>query len=370
MPPVSLQKASRVLESYVAGGGEPEVWKLWIALPDGLDEALVARAFARAIREPHSARVVGRALNSAYLELFLAELARHPRWPETLAASCLDADSPKRRAQQLGELFRKLGQLGIDSLSASQRDERIRAFAEDLLFVEASRRIIVGKAEWEDRPSSLRWSFVAVLMEDASPASVDALLPQVESAVRDGGEELDRLRGVLRRQKSLEPTLQPLRTLLEQRASRREGHRRRELIAKAISLEPLPSELRFNFHAHAFRRAQGRAEVRGDFASPLYVRLKVDFDAEPFFDVRVEQGRRSSHFRSDGAPSNGLGLDAPFDLADWPGWFARVRRRVRHVTWEQTLSCNLRGKNRDRLRHWLEGTSGRPAGTHRRVRAK
>ncbi len=254
MPPVSLQKASRVLESYVAGGGEPEVWKLWIALPDGLDEALVARAFARAIREPHSARVVGRALNSAYLELFLAELARHPRWPETLAASCLDADSPKRRAQQLGELFRKLGQVGIGSLSASQRDERMRAFAQDRRFVEAARRIVVKPEDWVG-PRTARWSLAGVLMEDGGVESVDALLPLVERSVTEGARELDTLRRLPRAAGYAERRVGAAAQAAgaEGQPSRRGPSQPSPRVASAIGLALSPAALRFSWAARLIR---------------------------------------------------------------------------------------------------------------------
>jgi hypothetical protein len=341
----SLQKAQRVLESFVEGNDEPELWKLWIALPDGLDQELVTKAFARVLRRPHDARVVGRGLNPSYLDAFLEALAKKG-WPESIAASALDGDSPKRRAQQLSEVFRMLGQLGVFSMSRSQERERIRAFSGDRVFIEAARRLVLSAPEWEENRRWVHASLVAALMHDASPDSMDALLPLVDRAVKGSGE-LDLLRRALEEVKEPKPSLAPLREMLEQSAETREGPKVRVALARALGWAAPPKELRWTWVARAMR---GRVER-------LEVVLRVDCDADPYFRVTVADGSKYSELTSRGVMNDALEVPVLERLLDWPKWMQSVRRRVKAVRWEHELvrSVPRAQAARDSLEQWLAG---------------
>jgi hypothetical protein len=329
--PASVQKAQRVLESFIAGNDEPELWKLWIALPDGLDEKLVTQAFERALRRPHDARVVGRGLNPNYLEAFL-EVLEKKRWPESIAASALDGDSAKKRSQQLSEVFRMLGQLGVFSMSRSQEKERVRAFSGDRVFIEAARRLVLGAPDWEETRAWVPSSLVAALMHDASPESMDSLMPLVERAVKGSGE-LDMLRRALAEVKEPKPALAPLHAMLEQTAVGREGPKARVALARALGWAAPPKELKFTWVERAMRGRVQRLEVV----------LRVDCDADPYFSVA--------------ASDNGLGLVPLARLLDWPQWIAGVRRRLKSVRWQHELVRAVPRAHaaRDSLQRWLVG---------------
>lgn len=342
----SVSKAQRVLESFVAGSEEPELWKLWIALPDGLDDALVAKAFERVLRRPHDARVVGRGLNPSYLDAFLGALEKR-RWPESIAASALDGDSAKKRAQQLGELFRMLGQLGVFSMSRSQERERVRAFSTDRVFIEAARRLVVGGVEWEENRSWMQKSLITALMHDASPESLDALLPVVDRAVKGGGD-LDMLRRALGEVKEPKPALDALRVMLEQSAVGRDGPKVRVAVAKVLGWAAPPKELKFGWVDRAMRGRVWRLEIV----------LRVDCDKDPHFEVTVrDPAHRCSVFTSRGVEENALELPVLDRLLDWPTWLSSVRRRMKQVTWQQELLRVVprAAAGRQSLERWLAG---------------
>ncbi|MFT3839816.1 MAG: hypothetical protein QM723_22710 [Myxococcaceae bacterium] len=342
----SVSKAQRMLESFAAGNDEPELWKLWIALPDGLDEALVSKAFEEALKSPHAARAVGRGLNPSYLDAFLAALEQK-RWPESIAASALDGDSPKKRAQQLSELFRMLGQLGVFSMSRSQERERVRAFSRDRVFIEAARRLVVSAVEWEENRSWMPSSLITALMHDASPESMDALLPVVDRAVKGGGD-LDMLRRALGEVKDPKPALDPLRVMLEQSAVGRDGPKVRVALAKMLGWAAPPKELKFSWVDRAMRGRVWRLEIV----------LRVDCDKDPHFEVTVrDPAHHCSVFDSRGGVENALELPVLEKLLDWPKWLSSVKRRMKQVTWQHEMlrSVPRAAAARGSLERWLAG---------------
>lgn len=338
--PFSVRKATRVLTDFVRPDRQDDVtaWALFGALPSGLDHALVRAAFARAMTTSHGVRSAGRKLNPEYVELFVEEAARHPSWPDCIAAIALPSGPRAQRARQLGELLKKIDQLGVFSMSRSQAEARVRAFAKDELFVEVARQIVAA-GEFDDVRAFHRYAFVAVLVEDASPESLDALLPLVHAAL-DRGEELDVLRDIVARRKTPSPALAPLRALLERSAAAREGLKRLPAFATALGLAESPKNIHFTWWAD------------GD---GVHATVRADFDADPWFEVIVERRRIAySRFSSKGVEIDELDLEPIDDLCGFPEWFIATTFHM-NARWSRQglTACSLRGKKQQALLRFL-----------------
>ncbi|MBM4777450.1 MAG: hypothetical protein GQE15_07075 [Archangiaceae bacterium] len=204
--PISLQKATRELEAAVAG--EPQqLWKVWPALPEGLPLSLVSRAMKRIVERNHDVGVIGRALPSAYIDTFLEVLAQKPAWPLVVAARSVVNVEASRRSVVLGRVLKCVEQLGVFSASRSQLEARVRVFVKDEHVVEAARQIVLH-ATFDELREFHRLMFVSLLMEDASEASMDALIAEAHEATKSA-ERIDRLRECLRWRKTPSPRLEP-----------------------------------------------------------------------------------------------------------------------------------------------------------------
>ena len=344
----SVAAATKTLEHYLASGEEGALRTLFISLPDGLPPELLRGVFERFLTKGHAVSVAGRRLNPHYVDLFLEVLEGKPLWPESVAARSLAANSPEVRAAQLSEVLRKVGQLGIFSMSRSQSEARVREFAKDPALVEAARALV--RSPFAEGRAFHRFAFLSVLAEDASEESIDALLPFVHEALKKRDESLDVLRGVVRWRKKPKPALTPLIHLLEETAQSRAGVAQREPFARTLGLKTVPKKLSFRWWAQAAAKVKGVAWGAG---------LKVDCDAEPWFTVQLNhldvRPRCSTRFQSNGAEElNELALPRLASLEAFPAWFADVSRTLQ-IRWTRSglLGASLRGSGRSALEVWL-----------------
>lgn len=217
--PVELTKANRFegkLRAWLRGE-QLAIWDLFIQFPDGLDLALVEKVFTKFLAgrgaDSHAIGVAGRRLNPQYLDLFLKVVATLPPSPARFAALATpQSGSPMERSMNLTELLDKTRKLGVFSMSRSQAAARAREFALDPHFVAAA-QTIVQHASFTHR-EHWRWTMIETLLNDASSASLDALLPLVTRALAEKSDDLETLVDVVTRLKNPKPELTPLRALL------------------------------------------------------------------------------------------------------------------------------------------------------------
>lgn len=330
--PISLQKATRELEAAVAG--EPQqLWKSWPALPDGLPLSLVGRAMTRIVARNHDVGVIGRALPSAYIDTFLEVLAQKPAWPLVVAARSVVNVEASRRSAVLGRVLKCVDQLGVFSASRSQLEARVRVFVKDEHVVEAARQIVLH-ATFDELRDFHRLMLVSLLMEDASEASMDALIAEAHEATKSA-ELIDRLRECLRWRKNPSPRLEPLRALLESRTEE-DLEETIAALAKRAGLARTPKRLKASFHGSAPTK-------RGELS------VDVHFDSEATVWWRAEAGT--------GLPRQTLApaLTSPLGYREW---LVTVFRAAGVKRFERTtlLRSSVRGEDRVRLLSWLSGS--------------
>lgn len=300
---VSIQQATAVLEAFIAKD-DRRMWSLWASLPDGLNSTLVSRAMHRAMGDGHSARAVGRRLNEAYVDLYLAELEKHPRWPETIVAKMVPNE-------QLGEMFRKMRLL---QNARGLAMERIRPFAKDQYFVHALTAMLIGA----DLEQHFLYRVVAILLEAGTDDAVDALLPFFDKVIVEQGEQLTHLRRMVRALKQPKAAVQPLVAKVEEVAGARAGVLAMPVIRAGIGLPERKRPLVFTWAAECTQAKR-----------VLYVKLSVDFQTDPWFSVSFLEQVGSDiftrgSFTSRGTDVDELGLE-PLEFLELPRWLRRTQ---------------------------------------------
>lgn len=343
--PISMQKATRELEAAVAGKPQ-QLWKSWPALPDGLPLTLVGPAMKRIVASNHDVGVIGRALPPAYIDTFLEVLAQKPAWPLVVAARSVVNVEGSRRSVVLGRVLKTIKQLGVFSASRSQLEARVRVFVKDEPVVEAARQIVLH-ATFDELRDFHRLMLVSLLMEDASEASMDALIAEAHAATKSP-ERIDALRECLRWRKQPSARLEPLRALLDARTAESVGTAIASLV-KQVGLARAPSRLRASFHGQAGTK-------RGE----LSVDVHFDSEASVWWDLRAGVGMPPKHFVS-AAPGvcehEWPGVPALASPLDYREWLAAVFRAagVKRFERSQLMRSSVRGEDRMRLLAWLSG---------------
>ena len=336
MARITVAKATEVLEAFVATG-DRRSWELWNSLPDGLSRPLVTRAMKRAMSDGHAARAVGRRLNDSYFDLFVAELRKHPRWPETIMTLSVPAE---RQRELLGELYRKL-RLLINARGNAR--ERVRDFARDERFVQIVGAMMAGA----DLGPVLRSRCIGVLLESGSPEALDAVLPSVEAALKTQGSALVDLRDRLRAITKPAPALKPLIDTVEHTASLWPGHREKASVMAAIGLKPRPKPPVLSWFAEGVRAS-----------TTVYLRVDVDFEIDPWFRVELTEtlkgvSTRETLFDSRVTALNQLGLPVFTHLLELPEWYATVRAALGGA-WQTSRLHAPTVKDRQLFTQWLK----------------
>jgi len=164
------------------------------ALPPGLNLELVRAAYDEDIQVEIEAEVAIRDVRPTYFDQLQDVLSGKPRWPIAVAASVATT------IEELKRVKRFTTNLQSPSMTDAMERERCREYANDELFVEACRRIVL-LAEPPFRGPNFAWpyplSYLRVLAEDASPASLDVLLNEVNRATTTEPGLLAPLRRIL-----------------------------------------------------------------------------------------------------------------------------------------------------------------------------
>ncbi|MFT3714141.1 MAG: hypothetical protein QM817_41290 [Archangium sp.] len=340
-----MASAARVNQQLTEwlGGADVPIWDLFIKLPDGLDETLLTRVFAKFLKDPHRIGVVGRALNPTYVELFLKSVEKLPSSPQRSAALSVPQRPAKERSKILGSVLKKTRQLNVFSMSRSQASSRAREFAKDEHFVAAAQQIVLA-AKFSDDRAYWRYSMIEVLLNDASAESLDALLPVVHAAVKERADDFDALRALLQRLKNPKPTLAPLRELLEGAAGSQPGRQEFERLRGAFGLTSATLKtLRFTWQTSARVGTQHVAHAS----------FNVNLESSDWFSMRVSVHQKHSRLSATEALVDSLRLGKATDVTDFPRWLAAAAKKVERAEWTSPwFYGNVRGKDRVRITQW------------------
>ncbi|NVJ22031.1 MULTISPECIES: hypothetical protein [Myxococcus] len=246
------------------------------------------------------------------------------------------------------------GMLDLDvtyGWGSKQRKAKLQGLAENPVLLQAIQTVVVASEE-------VALDMLAVLTIDASEASLDALIPHVERAVRSQGWELDRLEDLRTHARStpaLDALFERMEALLQARR------------ARSPALE-LARELGFGEPEVFWFRLYATGGEEGDGQSMTYryhCHLTVDSRAPVWFRFSMSSwgpdgvpGRIVSvfDFDSEGLQNDTLGLGACAP-SRFPEWMARAAKQLR-TEWsldQMSVMTSLRGRQRTRLVEWLKG---------------
>lgn len=223
--------------------------------------------------------------------------------------------------------------------------EKLRSVVKRRDWLEAVQVAVVAtKAPRED--------FLGVLALDGSEASVDALLPHFDAAMKAGDEGLDQL-AKLKKYAAATPAMKALVTSAETARSKRNTTSPALGFAQLLGLGDLK----------AFSWGQF---VRVADAKKREVELSLDVDSKsgPWFSVHVARATEHPKYRLEVTAFNSsrkaerdelkLGRCEPHGL---PAFVARVQRKL-GVNWKlakTTPFTNVKGDKAKRLTAWLSG---------------
>lgn len=335
---------NKQLTQWLDGTGSVPLWNLFIALPDGLDEALLTKVLKKYLRDPHSIGVAGRRLNPSYLELFLKCVAALPQSPERFAALATPSSgTAAARAKLLSSNLDKTRKLNVFSMSRSQASARAREFAKDAAFVAAAQQILLG-AKFSDDRAFWRYSLIEVLLNDASAESIDALLPVVHGAVQKREDDFDALRALLQRLKKPKPSLGPLRELLEGAADAQPGRQQLERLRSVFGFtSPKLETLRFSW--------QSSAQIANRQVGHAW--FSINLESSDWFSMRVVVHGTQSALSARDPLSDGLQLGKATDVTDFPRWLAAATKKLERAEWDTPwVHGNVRGSDRVRVTQW------------------
>jgi hypothetical protein len=195
---------------------------------------------------------------------------------------------------------------------------------------------------------------LAVLAADGSEASLDALIPHIERAVRQQDWELDRLQALRTHARStpvMEDLFSRMKALFEARQARSPALG----LAKELGFGE-PDAFWFQVHISS-------PALDGSPAWRHQVHLSVDSRSATWFHVSMSEANladilrpRSTSFTSDKVHCDDLGLGTCVPSA-FPAWLAASAERLR-TRWnfdQLSLGTSVRGKKRNQLERWLRG---------------
>ncbi|MFP2906156.1 hypothetical protein ACLESD_14045 [Pyxidicoccus sp. 3LFB2] len=331
----------------------PRILDALKALPDDVDPALAARAALSLIGDSH---------HSTWL---FARTCR--RLPVPVIHAVLDLLESQRRPHAffLREYVRR--DLGADALAAEwaealqalldlettyawgskQKRAKFQALAEAPRVLQALQTAAVAC-------EAVSLDLLAVLASDASEASLDALIPHVERAVRQQDWELDRLQ-LLHTHARSTPVMEDLFSRMQELIAARQARSPALELARALGFGELDA---FWFRAHLSSAASERLP-----AYRYQAHLSVDSRAAECFSVTVTDATPVGVLPSQGTSFTSaqvrrdtleLGTCEPAGL---PAWLGSVAERF-HIQWSfdtMSLTTSLRGKKRAQLERWLRG---------------
>lgn len=323
------------------------------ALPDDVDPALAARA---------AVGLIGDSYHSTWL---FARTCR--RLPVPVIRACLELLEADRRPHAfiLREYVRREAKddvlavdwdealqvlLGLETTYAwgsKQKRAKFQALADQPRVLQALQTAAVACEQ-------VSLDLLAVLAADGSEASLDALIPHIERAVRQQDWELDRLQDLRTHARST-PVMDDLFSRMKALFEARQARSPALGLAKALGFGELDA---FWFQVHI-----SSPEFDGAPAYMHQVHLSVDSRSATWFHVSLSASNpadmlrpRSTSFNSDKVYCDDLGLGTCVP-SDFPAWLAASAERLR-TRWnfdQLSLGTSLRGKKRNQLERWLRG---------------
>ncbi|MFP2928513.1 hypothetical protein ACLESO_25625 [Pyxidicoccus sp. 3LG] len=240
--------------------------------------------------------------------------------------------------------------LGLDTTygwGSKQRRAKLQALAASPSALQAIQTAAVACEE-------VSLDMLAVLAADGSDASLDALIPHVERAVRQQDWELERLQS-LRTHAKPTPAMDAMFARMQALIDARQARSPALQVARALGFGEVDT---FWFRVYVTSpSADGTAQFRH------HAHLSVDSRSATWFSFSVSMAwpeftdhQQHTTFDSDRVLGDGLrvGTCQPVEL---PAWLARAAEKF-GVPWrfdQMSVSTSLRGKKRTQLERWLRG---------------
>lgn len=211
------------------------------------------------------------------------------------------------------------------------------ALAADEALVDAARLAVVSARPVPDE-------LIALLAIDGSEASVDALIPFVDEAVKTRSDALDVLEQLKRFRLEKNAAIAALLQVTERSLGERSEASPALAFARQLGLPP-----KKGFHFTAWVGSAGASGVPG-----LQLHLTVDSRKRSWFSVdasRISDMKTTSFDVDSTFDGLKLGRAAP---ADWPKWLVRAGKKL-GVSWSRDvfISSSVRGKAREVIARWL-----------------
>ncbi|MFT3706304.1 MAG: hypothetical protein QM817_01430 [Archangium sp.] len=317
--------------------------KLKRVLPSGLEPELAKRVFERMFfdtyHDPSWSELVvpeyARAALAAYREVKYS-FAAHAAW--VVAAVNPGADDATL-ASQLREAIVAMKRLHVPLYAATR--EGIDATLKDPRWIEATQAAIAAT------PDEWNWSIsmVGLLLADGSASSIDVLIPMATRALKEKGQELDKLRDAAVKFGANTPEVKAFLTRLHAEADDRAEAGGANAFARAISLDA-KNTFQFKAVIHGFRKN----------GSPLFeCNVFVDAGDKRWGSMRLVWvgGRRVRHNEWSNEEEKAYTNKPLGKLEKFPAWLQDLAKTRRCTFKLMTVTTNLKGAPAERVKEWL-----------------
>jgi hypothetical protein len=334
-----------------------DLLKKWTEEPDSVEPEAVAAAILEAAYEKRFVQLARR----ASVRVISAMLAQVEAAPQKSASGLLLSELVRTTpGADLAERWKS----AVDWLErfrsyAAQRRDRRRSEARRLLqnphLLQAIQTIVVHRSSvYFGREEEL-------LVMDGSPESIEALMPSVVRAQKEGGFVLRRFE----RQLSASAASAGAKAMLEslrERLKHTDASSPAIEFARVIGLDVERLVISVFFYSEGFRDPDPMVPT----ARVSSAQGQVHIDSSLSKWVRVFVARSEADFETtDTSFDNEETDDDELKLGSCPPeklplWLAKAQRRLR-IRWDAQgagISGSLRGKKRQKLREWLFGPSG------------
>ncbi len=329
--------AIRELEACVAK--RPDwVWHGTLALaklPAGIEPKLVERAL-RTTSEYIDPSVFAR-LPAEYVPVAWRVIAKLKTGQARFLQS-FEGDDPTERLHAGGACLVALGALcGLGALGTAKK---LDAVAKNANAVAAAQAAVVATG-------GEHAGFVALLAHDGDDASIDALIPVIDHALKNGGKELDRLADLLRSARG--PRLATIRRELEAALAKRNDDA--PVLALARSFGERGARMKLDLQIDSVQRGAWRTRKASAW-------IVLDSTRMPNVAATVSwnaYNHLSTHWEDGTLVRNVVKVGAPRGLEDLPRWLAASAKKL-GIRWDRAtlrVTSTLRGKVRNAAVAWL-----------------
>ena len=331
------------LQAYLSGSND-RIYDTLRALPPDIDPELVVRVANKLLEQSFWRRDLAKLdkLPAAAIRGVLAKLSNQREdWEHVFLQLAVDVDaSDAAVVLHWQAALDALGDLNLTYAWGSKaRRERFTKLARSPRLLQA----IQGTAA----NCEVQIDLLAVLVADASPESLDALIPHLDDALVAQDVRLDRVTRLKTHAKST-PALRAIMGEIEAARDARNAVSQALALGERIGLGRVPA-LWFRARMLPSSPAGGVQRIQGW--------VTVDSRKACWFSVSITdindlRDMRMTAFDADGNGRDqlGIGTSTPGEL---PAYFARAAKQL-GVQWEMPVPHgNMRGKKRDQIARWL-----------------